>query len=234
LWIQGPLHQPLQIKNTIGTQTIIPQGAYVIFKELNEPSMGATRLADKVDRQEISYKNRFSTWRVKARFADMAGRQQREDWREHNPPLPTKWCISRDFDPTVECLQALVADSLLYADDVNAPGICDDFESWRQEKGKEIHDESSHGPAAARYCLKNVTTLMKRNKNTSTRASLAPIVVGRDSAGNIPPALAQVAIGSLTAADYASENWRQSLGQPVSPGEFNGSNRDGNREPWIP
>jgi hypothetical protein len=234
LWVQGPLHQPLQIKNTIGTQTIIPQGAYVIFKELNEPSMGATRLADKVVRQEISYKNRFSTWRVKARFADMAGRQQREDWREHNPPLPTKWYISRDFDPTVECLQALVTDSLLYVDDMNAPGTCDDFESWRQEKGKECHDDASHNPAAARYCLKNVTTLMKRNKNTSTRASLAPIVVGRDSGGNIPPALAQVAIGSPTAADYASENWRQSLGQPVSPGEFNGSNRDGSKPEWMP
>lgn len=143
LWIQGPLHQPLQVNNTIGTMTVIPQGSYVIFKEINEAAMGATRLADKVVRQEIQYKNRFGGgWRVKARFADMAGRQQREDWREHNPPLRTVWYIARDFDPTVECLQALVSDSLLYVDDQSCPGTCDDFESWRSKDNKEVHDSS--------------------------------------------------------------------------------------------
>lgn len=234
LWIQGPLHQPLQVNNTIGSKTILPQGSFVIFKEINEASMGATRLADKVVRQEIQYRNRFGGgWRVKARFADMAGRQQREDWREHNPPLRTVWYISRDFDPTVECLQALVADNLLYADDVNCPGTCDDFESWRSKDNKEVHDASSHNPAAARYCLKNVTTITKRYKNSSTRASLGPAVGTRDAAENVPGAIAAAAVGSVSSEEYSSEAWRQSLGAPAGPGDFSSAGR-GRDEPWRP
>jgi uncharacterized Zn ribbon protein len=233
IWIQGPMHQSLQVNNTIGTKTIIPQGAYVAFKELSEASMGATRLADKVVRQEIQYKNRFGGgWRVKARFADMAGRQQREDWREHNPPLRTVWYISRDVDPMFECLQALVTDNMFYVDDQNAPTLCDDFESWRMENNKEVHDESTHGPSATKYCMKNVTTIMKRFKNTTTRTSLAPVVVGRDAAQNVPGALAAASVGSVSPGEASSENWRRSLGAPATQGDF--ENRRGGAEPWRP
>jgi hypothetical protein len=229
-WIQGPLHQPIQTNNTIGTKTVIPQGAYIVFKEINEASMGATRLADKVTRQEIQYKNRFGGgWRVKARFADMAGRQQREDWREHNPPLRTVWYISRDFDPTVECLQALAADNLLYVDDQNCPALCDDFESWRQKDGKEVHDNASHGPAAVRYCLKNVTTIMKRYNNTSTRATLQPVIAARGESSY--PGAISADVSAPNAADYTSEAWRSTLGAPVSAGT--GPNRGGKPE-WMP
>lgn len=233
VWIQGPLHQPLQVNNSIGTMTVVPQGAYVIFKEINEAAMGATRLADKVVRQEIQYKNKFTSgWRVKGRFADMAGRQQREDWREHNPPLRTVWYISRDFEPTVDCMQALVADNLLYVDDQSCPAICDDFESWRQKDGKECHDSSSHGPAASRYALKNVTTIMKRYKNTSSRKTLAPLVAGRDSAQNLPGTLSGIGVSSQDGELYASECWRSSIG-PATPGDLNG-NRNGSKPPWMP
>ena len=228
LWIQGPLHQPLQVNNTLGTKTIIPQGAYVIFKEINEASMGATRLADKVVRQEIQYKNRFGgSWRVKSRFADKAGAQQRADWREHNPPLRTQWYLSGSYlDPTIECLQSIVSDSLLYVDDQQCPGVCDDFESWRSAQGKEVHDSSSHNPAAARYCLKNVSLIMKRYSKDTTRAYLQPVIAVRE--GNSYPG--QIAVGSTTSADYSSENWRSTLGHDMGDG---GPNRGG-REPWQP
>lgn len=236
LWIQGPLHQPLQVNNTLGTKTIIPQGAYVIFKEIVIAAVGATRLADMVVRQEIQYKNRFGgAWKVKARFADMAGRQQREDWREHTPPLITKWYMtgskegSRAFDPTVECLQGLVTDSYLYVDDQNCPGTCDDFESWRSKDGKEIHDESSHTPAAARMALKNITTYIKRTNNGMGRQALQPVVAQRDAAQNIPGALAAAGVGSPSSDEYSSEAWRSTLGAPAP--------RDGDkggRPNWMP
>lgn len=232
LWIQGPLHQPIECPNTIGTKTIIPQGAYVIFKELNEAAVGATRLADKVVRQEIGYKSRFGgAWRVKGRFADKAGAQQRADWREHNPPLRTHWYLSgRYFDPTVECLQSLVADSLLYADDQNCPGTCDDFESWRQENGTEIHDSSSHNPAAARYGLKNTMFVMKRYKKDPLRQTLQPVVAARGET-TYPGQIAQVGVSQPNSADYASENWRKSIGSPVSAGVNSNRNES---EPWMP
>jgi hypothetical protein len=227
LWIQGPLHQPIQVNNFQGTKTVIPQGAYVIFKEIYEVAIGATRLADKVVRVEIQYKNRYgAAWRVKGRFADKAGAQQRADWREHNPPLRTHWYLSgKYFDPTVECVQSLVADSLLYADGTSAPGICDDFESWRSENGKEIHDESSHGPSGVRYCLKNVQGIVKRYRNP--RPTLQPMVAARDSA--VGPTAALVGVSSPSSADYTSEKWREAMGQ-----EIGGNNGRGGREPWMP
>jgi intein/homing endonuclease len=227
LWIQGPLHQPLQVNNSVGTKTVIPQGAYVIFNEINESVMGATRLADKVVRQEIQYRNRFGgAWRVKGRFADKAGAQQRSDWREHNPPLRTHWYLSgKYFDSTTECLQALVTDDLLYVDDQKCPGTADDFESWRSQDGREVHDDSSHNPAAARYCLKNVQGIVKRYKNP--RPTLQPMVAARDSAVN--PTAALVGVGSVSSDEYGSEAWRKSFGQ-----EIGGNNGRGNREPWMP
>jgi hypothetical protein len=233
IWIQGPLHQPLQANNTVGSTIVIPQGAYVIFNELNEAAMGATRLADKVVRKEIYYKNRYPGWRVKGRFADKAGAQQRNDWREHNPPLRTLWYLSgKYFDPTVECVQALVADNLLYVDDREAPGVCDDFESWSSKDGVEIHDSSTHNPAAIRYCLKNVSLIVKRHKRDN-RNALQPAVVGRDSGQNVPGAIAQLGVSSPTSADFSSENWRQSLGrgEPATAGM--GANRGG-RQQWEP
>lgn len=224
IWIQGPLHQPLQVSNTIGSMTVIPQGAYIIFDELNEAAMGATRLADKVVRKEIYYKNRYPGWRVKARFADKAGAQQRSDWREHNPPLRTHWYLSGSyFDPTVESVQSLVSDSLLFVDDKTAPGVCDDFESWRSDKGKEVHDNSTHNPAAIRYCLKNVSILVKRYKKESHGATLAPIIVGREGGENNLPGAVSAGVDSGL---YSSERWRESLGG----GPENGQN--GGKEPW--
>jgi hypothetical protein len=233
LWVQGPLHQPLQVNNFQGTKTLIPKGAYVIFKEINEAAIGATRLADKVVRQEIQYRNRFGgAWRVKGRFADKAGAQQRADWREHNPPLRTNWYLSgKYFDPTVECLQALVADSLLYADGAGCPGTCDDFESWRSVDGKEVHDQSSHNPAAARYCLKNVQGIVKRYQG-NTRTTLQPLVAARSAADSVPGAISQVGVNSITSADYSSEAWRRSMGQQM-PGEGNDGSRGG-RPDWMP
>lgn len=159
LWIQGPLHQSVEVRNNVGSVTVIPQGAYVIFKELVETTMGASRLADKVIRQEIQYKNQHPGWRIKARFADMAGKMQRNDWREHNPPLRTVWYISREVEPMIECIQALVTDELLYVDSVGCPNLCDDFESWRQAKGVEVHDDSTHGPAACLIAGTKIKTI---------------------------------------------------------------------------
>lgn len=227
LWVQGPLHQPIQVNNFQSTKTLIPKGAYVIFKEINEAAIGATRLADKVVRQEIQYRNRFGgAWRVKGRFADKAGAQQRADWREHNPPLRTNWYLSgKYFDPTVERVQALVGDSLLYVDGVNCAGTCDDFESWRSVDGKEVHDQSSHNPAAARYCLKNVQGVVNRY-NGNSRATLQPVVSARDSAVVPTGALASV---NSSPTDYSSENWRRAMGHQMP-----GDNGRGGKQPWEP
>lgn len=216
-WIQGPLHQSLEVNNTIGTTTIIPKGSYVVFKEFSEAQMGATRLADKVVRQEIQYKNQFPGWRVKARFTDPAGRQQREDWREHNPPLRTVFYASREAEPMIECIQDLVTDHMLYVAVDQCPNLADDFESWRQEKGKELHDDSTHGPSSVKYCLINATILNRRYKRDVETAE--PAVVAREESSPSPVAVSGVSSGD---GSFSSESWRRSLLGPYQ----------GEREPW--
>lgn len=223
VWVQGPLHQELEIANNAGTSTILPKGSYVAFKELSEAAMGATRLAGKVVRQEIQFRNQFPGFRIKARFADMAGKQQRMDWREHNPPLRTVWYVSREVDPQIECIQALVTDNLLYVDSVGCPNLCDDFESWRQEKGREVHDDSSHGPAAMRYLLMNATTLEKRNKSNLSSTTSTPVVVNtRDDEHQKYGALESVG----SEASIESDNWRKRF-QNFGPGVSDD-------QPWQP
>lgn len=217
IWVQGPLHQSVEVNNTVGTTSIIPQGSYVCFKEISEAQMGATRLADKVVRQEIQWKNQFPGFRVKARFADMAGRQQREDWREHNPPLRTVWYVSRDAEPMIECIQDLVTDHMLYVDSGNCPNLADDFEAWRQKDNREVHDSSTHGPSAVKYCLKNATTIVKRYRRDTVSAD--PVVSARDE--TTPGVLVG---GGVASTELSSERWRESM-----------SNFDvGDRAPWIP
>jgi intein/homing endonuclease len=223
IWVQGPLHQELEISNNIGTSTVLPRGSYIAFKELYEATMGATRLAGKVVRQEIQFKTQFPGFRVKARFADMAGKQARMDWKEHNPPLRTVWYVTREVDPQIECIQALVTDNLLYVDSVGCPNLCDDFESWRQAGGKEVHDESSHGPAAMRYLLINATTLEKRSNSMRQSTNASPSVVDTRETEQRYGALEPVTTGNN---GFESENWRKSF-QNFGPGVSDDA-------PWQP
>ena len=143
LWVQT-LRVPVQIAG-VGEMVTVPVGAHVVFDEFLKAGIGATKLADEVCAREVYWRRRVPGFRVAARFADMAGRQQRDDWREHTPALRTVWWLSsRDFDPQVTCLQGLVEDKHYWVDVERCSRHCDDIESWRQKNGREVHDESSH------------------------------------------------------------------------------------------
>lgn len=214
LWIQGPLYEPIEIMGFNHQMTVVPQGAYVVFDEIHEANIGASALADRVVNREIKWRNEFPGWKVHGRFADMAGKQQRDDWREHDPPLWTSWHVSREFDPTVDCIQAVVSDSRFYVDATRCPNMLDDAEAWKQKKGKEVEDESTHTPAAARYCLINVEVL-ERRKGKAKGSEALPVVAQRasDNGGSVVPV---GAVGSGSDM-YASERWRESMGA----GSFN-------------
>lgn len=176
VWIQGPLRVPV----SIGT-TVVPIGAYVIFDEYLKAGIGATKLADEVCAREVGWRRLVAGFRVANRFADMAGRQQRDDWREHTPPLKTVWWLSsRDFDPQVETLQGLVEDKLYWVDVERCSRHCDDIESWRQKDGREIHDEATHSMAATRYCLASVVARDLRRGNRRATSTVEPVVAHRD------------------------------------------------------
>lgn len=209
LWIQGPLYQPIEIMSYTGRMIVVPQRAYVVFDEIHEANIGATKLADEVVRREIGWRNQFVGWKVHGRFADMAGKQQRDDWREHDPPLWTAWHIDREFQPTVDCIQGLVSDTRWFVDGITCPNVVDDAESWRQKKGKEVQDQATHTMAANRYCVTNAEVLIRRHTRTNAREVAMPVVAARPSStstGLMPSA----GVGST--GGYESERWRESMG----------------------
>jgi LAGLIDADG-like domain len=214
LWIQGPLYQPIEIMGFTGRPIVVPQRAYVVFDEIHEANVGATKLADEVVRREIALRNQFPGWKISGRFADMAGKQQRDDWREHNPPLWTAWHIDREFQPTVDCIQGLVSDARWFVDANTCINVMDDAESWCQKKGKEVHDEATHTMASNRYCLTNVEVLERRSSRTRGQTTALPVVAARPAA--ILPG-AMPATGVLSTG-YESERWRESMGYSITPG----------------
>src|SRR5581483_5315284 len=211
LWVQGPLLHPLEVIGFAMKPMIVPQGAYVVFDQFHwNERIGATRMADEVVAREIAYRQRFPGWRVRGRFADMAGAQQRNDWHEHSPPLRTQWYITRDFDPSVETVQTLMADNLLYVDVTTCAELADDFEGWRMKNGKEVHDDSSHGPAALRYDLGNVVVIERRRAREQGAREAMPAIRER-GVDAVERAGLLGAVGS-SGQQVQSEAWRKSMG----------------------
>jgi hypothetical protein len=208
LWIQGPLRVPVQIAGVGGELVTVPKGAHVTFDEYLKAGIGATKLADEVCAREVYWRRRVQGFRVAARFADMAGRQQRDDWREHTPPLRTVWWLSsRDFDPQVESLQDLVGDGHYWVDIDRCSRHCDDIESWRQKNGREIHDASSHSCAAARYGHASIVSRELRRGNREQSRAVDPVVVQRGEA-SAPSAMAHAGDGF-----DGERRWREQVGQ---------------------
>lgn len=215
LWVQGPLLHPVEVVGFTMRPLMVPQGAYVVFDQFHwEERIGATRMADLVVAKEIAYRQKFPGWRMRGRFADMAGAQQRNDWHEHSPPLRTQWYITRDFDPSVETVQGLMTDNKLYVDIDTCHELADDFEGWRMKNGKEVHDESSHGPAALRYNLGNVVVVERRREREQGARDAMPAVRERgvDSADRAG------LLGAVGSGDQGveTEQWRQSMGMMTS------------------
>lgn len=203
LWVQGPLRTSVQCGHTL-----VPEGAFVVFDEFLRAGIGATKLADEVLAKEVGWRQRIPGFRITNRFADVAGRQQRDDWREHNPPLKTVWWLSsRDFDPQVTCLQGLVEDKLYWVDIERCSRHVDDIEAWRQKNGKEIHDESSHTMASARYLLTNVVTRVQRHRNKGGGSTAEPGISQRNSSA------APVGSTSSSSGLNAELHWRAQVGQ---------------------
>lgn len=214
LWSQFLL-LPVSIRKRDGTEVEIPRFSYVVFDELYDAEAGATRLADMVVAREVSWRRQVPGFFVQKRFADMAGKQARNDWKQHTPSLPTTWALpSREFEPMVRCLQGLVEDQRYWVDERCSRHI-DDIESWRQKNGKELHDDASHSMAAARYLHANAEALQKRRQKaaTATGDSIMPVIVQRQ-----PSRDGGVAIAGQSNSFADEERWRGKLGGPIPIG----------------
>lgn len=214
LWSQFLL-LPVTICKRDGTEVEIPRFSYVVFDELYDAEAGATKLADMVVAREVAWRRQVPGFFVQRRYADMAGKQARNDWKQHTPSLVTSWDLpSREFDPTVRCMQGLVEEQRYWVDERCSRHI-DDIESWRQKNGRELHDNATHSAAAARYMMANCEVRQKRRQKaaTSTGDSIMPVIVQRQ-----PSRDGGVAIAGQSNSFADEERWRGKLGGPIPMG----------------
>ena len=224
-FLQGPLRQPIQIRGYTGNEIVVPTGSIVAYDIIVAPPIGASKLADLVAIKEASWRRQFPGWRVRGRFADMAGRQQREDWHSHSPPLRTHWYVDRAFDHTVESLRDYVTDNHFYVDLETCSSLADDFESWRMKNGHEVHDESSHGPASVRYACANIRSLHRDQARRQNRNQVMPVIRerGMERQYALPVVGGVESPGMVSTSGVESEKWRSSF-MPASSGNLPGEN----------
>jgi hypothetical protein len=216
----------VQIRGYSGNEIVVPEGSIVMFDMIVMGAIGATKLADLVCVKEATWRRRFPGWRVVGRFCDMAGKQQREDWHAHSPPLRTHWYVDRAFDHTVESLQDYVTDDRYYVDLETCASLADDFEAWRMKGGREVKDESTHGPAMARYASANIRVLHRNQDRRKRTAAVLPVVRerGLEPHQHLPTVGGVESLGQSGGVE--SGNWRRSLA-PATPSVGNNHGEQG-------
>lgn len=206
-WYQGPIAFEVNVTSRIGHTFTIPVGAIINFAELYIADTSATKLADKVVARERLWQSRYPGWRVHARFADPAGRSDRNAWRDHDPPLRTHFYVDREFEPMVNTVIDLVDDGLFFVVEDECPAFCDEIEAWRKDKNGRQYDKYNHAISAWRYAMKNIEYLERKR---GRRIGQAPGDARRSGVSKRP-----VAVASGRDRQYNDQLWRQELGYPA-------------------
>jgi hypothetical protein len=205
-WYQGPTNFDVNVTSRIGHNITIPAGAIVNFSEIYIADTSATKLADMVVRRERLWAARYNDWRVHARFADPAGRSDRNAWRDHDPPLRTHFYVDREFEPMVNTVVDLVDDGLFYVVEAECPAFCDEIEAWRKDKNGRQFDKYNHAISAWRYAMKNIEFLERKK---GRRIGQAPGDARRSGVKRGP------AVASSHGRQFNDQLWRQELGHPL-------------------
>lgn len=154
------LKMPVIVHDFERNEITLPSGSFVAFHEIYRANIGATKLAKAVKAEEMKLQDEVPGFRVKARFADPQGRQQRNDWEDEG--LYTTWIATRNFEYHVERVQEYFGDMKFYVDVDECPMFVSEIEVWQKNPvtGKQI-DEFNHVMSEMRYTVANVEQLLK-------------------------------------------------------------------------
>lgn len=159
------LEKPISVEGYGGEWKILHAGSLVCFGEIYITEIGNTALARLVVKKEIEYKLRFPFFTVQERFADVAAKAARLDWRTHEPPLPTVWRITREIDEHIKLCVEIVDNFEFFVDVDECPMFCEEAEAWQRDPntGAQI-DEFNHCMSEFRYTVANLDRKLKANK----------------------------------------------------------------------
>lgn len=176
------LEKAVSVKGFANEWKILLPNTLVCFDEIYITEVGNIGLADLAVQMETNWKLKHMYWSVNERYADIAAKAARVDWRQHDPPLPTVWRITREVDEHILICQEIV-DNYTFAVDVDrCPMFVDEAESWQKDPttGKQV-DEFNHCMSNFRYTVANLRRKMQANQARGNNDVAAASNKGRDA-----------------------------------------------------
>jgi hypothetical protein len=169
-WYQK-LNRPVMVKTSdangdwTGQWKQLNPGDLIAFDEIYVTEIGNVALADLAVIRENEWKLKHQFFRVAERYADIAAKSARLDWRSHTPPLPTVWRITREIDEHIILCQEVVDNFTFYVDVNRCPMFCEEAEAWQIDPatGNQI-DEFNHCMSEFRYTVANIHRKMQAQK----------------------------------------------------------------------
>lgn len=164
LWFQTLERDVIAKGFTNGQPRLLKAGAVVCFAEIVISGIGNVALGQLVLEKESEWSRKYPGWMVRERYPDSAGYTPRADWRDHLG-LETVSRIKKDFKEEVKYVRSRIGNAgRFYIDIVACPRTDTAIRGWRQENGREIHDDNSDPMAAFRYYEHNIAMLDRRKQ----------------------------------------------------------------------
>jgi hypothetical protein len=188
----------------------LKEGTLVCFGEIYITEIGNEQLGKLVQERESRWASKHKNFRIYERFADPQGKAARMDWKAMG--LPTRWHTTREFDEHIKSIRSMFDDDLFVVDGEACPMFVKEIKAWRADPrtGNQI-DKFNHCMSNFRYAVANIKKIRQRALST---------------AGNLPastsiPRRATVSRTGSTPVGFKGQNneydnWRKSLGEPVT------------------
>ena len=191
----------------------LKEGTLVAFDEIYQAEIGNEKLGQMVKDKEGLYRRKFGpTWQVCERYADPQGKAARMDWKAIG--LRTSWHTTREFDEHIKAMRDVFDDDLFRADGNQCPKFVWEIKQWRidERTGNQL-DEHNHCMSNFRYAVANIKKIrskaMRVNRPPAHSRKIPRQTVQRRGSPSAPP------VGFKGKAEEF-DNWRKSLGEPVS------------------
>lgn len=159
------LDRPVEVFGFARERITMPANSLVCFGEVYVTEVGNVALADMTVAQEVIWRMRHNFFSVRERYADIAAKAARLDWRAHVPSLPTVWRITREIEEHISLCVDLVNNRTFFVDVDACPMFVEEAESWQRDPatGNQV-DDFNHCMSNFRYTVANLHRKMQANK----------------------------------------------------------------------
>ena len=172
-----------------GNHKRLTEGSLVCFDEIYVAEIGNNELGDLVVQRETKWREKYPSFIVSKRFADVAAKAARLDWaRRKNTPLPTVFYCTRDVKEHIKTCNSLLDDNKFFVDVVRCEMWTLEADAWHYPKRKpELVDDPdipvddfNHCMSNFRYVAENLKYLFRSKvddgKVTPSSSNKAPTV----------------------------------------------------------